>query len=1216
MTVTINPVIDGPNPVDPVDPTDPIDPTNPSADGNPLTGTVSTLEDTEVDLELGPLTAVDSTETISSVTIGGVPTGAILSAGTNNGDGTWTVDPADLDGLSLTPVEHSSDDFTLTTAVTFTQGDVSKVYNGSVEVTLEAVADAPAVSASDVNGDENSAIALDITGSLADNDGSESVTGYTISDVPLDATLSAGTDNGDGSWTLTAAELAGLTITPAIGHLSDIVLQVTIHNEDVDPDDSSQVDSNSATTSMTVTINPVIDGPNPVDPVDPTDPIDPTNPSADGNPLTGTVSTLEDTEVDLELGPLTAVDSTETISSVTIGGVPTGAILSAGTNNGDGTWTVDPADLDGLSLTPVEHSSDDFTLTTEVTFTQSGASQVYNGSVEVTVEAVADTPIVAGASDGVSSGAATGQNLFTNGDLQGTPVNGFLDGMNLSGWSTEFGSPDVNDEDNAAGGAASGSWINTPIVSGNGGTWVGMGIMEDFKEGISQTVSLAANQDYMISFEQASFGLQTGHLMFENNAYIKVSYTGPNGVNTLIGSSSVISAPASWDMQTMTFTAPESGSYEIIFEIANPGAAELAYLEIDGVEITEVDDASIALDITSSLTDNDGSESITGYTISGVPLDATLSAGTDNGTGVWTLTAEDVADLSITPAADYEGDIDLQITVYNEDVDPDDSSQVDSNSATTTLTISVEADEDALAPTLNFTLGDEQISAVGSIEIDNLNLIHQGVIQMNSNVQGSNNADYVIITGTQNNAGGVSTFNGNDLIYVKGWGNAQNVSVDGGGGSGDTLMLNMSAVQSLAPSGTTSGSVTFVGGGNLIYNNIETLVQDTSDTVTMTRSLSLMADLATDDGSESLSPVTFSGFPSGVELLEGNTTLAVSDGSDFDIAVSAGVSRSMTIEHAANVNVTVSASVSATNIASGDTATTQVSQVIDDILVGLEYETSSGARGVTDAEGIISFDQRDTIRFSVGAVVIGELIAANVQGRAIFLTDFQPVNGAVASSDYLTNMAVFLQSIDSNQLPDDGILIEADTRQAFALNDADLALLSLNEVNVMLVEKGFQPVEPGQALQHVSENLAEYSADNTAINMVELSLDALGLNYATEDAALNPGQTLQIEGLPEEAIASDGKWVDGVLTIEQAHAEQVADLKIILPEQVVGELEVSATIKLSQQDETDLQLIDSDIVMVEEENAMALMEPVCDCQLYPDSDEQLIISASEEVLVG
>ncbi|WP_231878735.1 hypothetical protein, partial [Oleiphilus sp. HI0125] len=208
--------------------------------------------------------------------------------------------------------------------------------------TLEAVADAPAVSASDVNGDENSAIALDITGSLADNDGSESVTGYTISDVPLDATLSAGTDNGDGSWTLTAAELAGLTITPAIGHLSDIVLQVTIHNEDVDPDDSSQVDSNSATTSMTVTINPVIDGPNPVDPVDPTDPIDPTNPSADGNPLTGTVSTLEDTEVDLELGPLTAVDSTETISSVTIGGVPTGAILSAGTNNGDGTWTVDP----------------------------------------------------------------------------------------------------------------------------------------------------------------------------------------------------------------------------------------------------------------------------------------------------------------------------------------------------------------------------------------------------------------------------------------------------------------------------------------------------------------------------------------------------------------------------------------------------------------------------------------------------------------------------------------------------------------------------------------------------------------------------------------------------------------------------------------------------------------------------------------------------------
>ena len=42
-------------------------------------------------------------ETIDFVTIGGVPSGAVLSAGSDNGDGSWTLSEGDLAGLTITP---------------------------------------------------------------------------------------------------------------------------------------------------------------------------------------------------------------------------------------------------------------------------------------------------------------------------------------------------------------------------------------------------------------------------------------------------------------------------------------------------------------------------------------------------------------------------------------------------------------------------------------------------------------------------------------------------------------------------------------------------------------------------------------------------------------------------------------------------------------------------------------------------------------------------------------------------------------------------------------------------------------------------------------------------------------------------------------------------------------------------------------------------------
>ena len=180
--------------------------------------------------------------------ISGVPTGASLSAGTDNGDGTWTLTQGQLTGLTLTPPSDSDADFTLTVTSTSTDGGDTAQTVDTFDVTVTAVADAPTVTANDVAGNEDTAIALDVTSALSDTDGSETLS-VVVSGVPTGASLSAGTDNGDGTWTLTQGQLTGLSITPPADSDADFTLTVTSTSTD------------GADTAQTVNLTAVADVP-------------------------------------------------------------------------------------------------------------------------------------------------------------------------------------------------------------------------------------------------------------------------------------------------------------------------------------------------------------------------------------------------------------------------------------------------------------------------------------------------------------------------------------------------------------------------------------------------------------------------------------------------------------------------------------------------------------------------------------------------------------------------------------------------------------------------------------------------------------------------------------------------------------------------------------------------------------------------------------------
>ena len=206
--------------------------TGPNADAPTLTANdVAGNEDTAIAVDItSALTDTDGSETLE-VVVSGMPAGATLSAGADNGDGTWTLTAGQLTGLTITPPADSDTDVTLTVTSTSPDGVDTAQTVDTFDVTVTAVADAPTLTANDVAGNVDTAIALDITSALTDTDGSETLE-VVVSGMPAGASLSAGTDNGDGTWTLNPAQLSGLTILPPASSDTDFTLTVTSTSTD------------------------------------------------------------------------------------------------------------------------------------------------------------------------------------------------------------------------------------------------------------------------------------------------------------------------------------------------------------------------------------------------------------------------------------------------------------------------------------------------------------------------------------------------------------------------------------------------------------------------------------------------------------------------------------------------------------------------------------------------------------------------------------------------------------------------------------------------------------------------------------------------------------------------------------------------------------------------------------------------------------------------
>ena len=172
----------------------------------------NTAEDTGTTITKAQLlaNADDAESGVAGLTVSGVS--ASSGTVTNNGDGTWGYQPAaNYSG----PVTFS-----------YTIGDGGTTTPGTASMTVTPVSDTPTLTLFDANGAEGAQIALSIASALTDTDGSETL-GLTITGVPASFSLSAGTDNGGGSWSLTPAQLVGLKLNTVANTVGDVTLHVT-----------------------------------------------------------------------------------------------------------------------------------------------------------------------------------------------------------------------------------------------------------------------------------------------------------------------------------------------------------------------------------------------------------------------------------------------------------------------------------------------------------------------------------------------------------------------------------------------------------------------------------------------------------------------------------------------------------------------------------------------------------------------------------------------------------------------------------------------------------------------------------------------------------------------------------------------------------------------------------------------------------------------------
>ncbi|MBS9904611.1 tandem-95 repeat protein [Vibrio alginolyticus] len=560
-------------------------------------------EDTPVPLDIdAALTDTDGSENLA-ILIEDVPEGSALSAGVDNGDGTWSLQPGELEGLEFIPSADFNGDVTLTVNATSTDVDTGTTATATQDVTIHI---SPTNDAPEVTGDISAITAEDNSITLTQ----EQLLEHAV-DIDGDDLSAINLSTNDENATVEMNEDGSFTITPSENFYGDIEFTY-------DVTDGEEV----VAAGLDLTVTPVNDAPEPQDQAF----------------TVGEDGILTFTDADLLTGATDVEGDNLTVEGVTYTGAD--GVL---TDNGDGTY----------SFAPNENFNGDVNFTFDV----SDGTDTTSANIDVSVTPENDPPVAGSTSYTVhednSITISDEQLLANSSDIEGDVAISSVsysgnDGvLEINGDGTYTFSPNENFTGDAS--------LDVVVVDEDGAvdtTTAGITVLEVNDPPIAGTTSYTIDEDEVITISAEQLLANSSDIEGEV-ALDSVSYSGSEGIFTDNGDG------------TFSFAPNQNFNGEVNLDVVvvdEDGATASTTANID---VLPINDAPVSGDLAYSV-DEDNSITLSQEQLLAQATDVEGDALTASNLvvdGDATVTANDDGSFTITPDANFNGDIDITFDI-------------------------------------------------------------------------------------------------------------------------------------------------------------------------------------------------------------------------------------------------------------------------------------------------------------------------------------------------------------------------------------------------------------------------------------------------------------------------------------------------------------------------------------------------------------------------
>ncbi|MDW1873925.1 tandem-95 repeat protein [Vibrio sp. Vb1026] len=981
-------------------------------------------EDTPVPLDIdAALTDTDGSENLA-ILIEDVPEGSSLSAGVDNGDGTWSLQPGELEGLEFIPSADFNGDVTLTVNATSTDVDTGTTATATQDVTIHI---SPTNDAPEVTGDISAVTAEDNSITLTQ----EQLLEHAV-DIDGDDLSAINLSTNDENATVEMNEDGSFTITPSENFYGDIEFTY-------DVTDGEEV----VAAGLDLSVTPVNDAPEPQDQAF----------------TVGEDGLLTFTDADLLTGATDVEGDNLTVEGVTYTGAD--GVL---TDNGDGTY----------SFAPNENFNGDVNFTFDV----SDGTDTTSANIDVSVTPENDPPVAGSTSYTVhednSITISDEQLLANSSDIEGDVAISSVsysgnDGvLEINGDGTYTFSPNENFTGDVS--------LDVVVVDEDGAvdtTTAGITVLEVNDPPIAGVTSYTIDEDEVITISAEQLLANSSDIEGEV-ALDSVSYSGSEGIFTDNGDG------------TFSFAPNQNFNGEVNLDVVvvdEDGATASTTANID---VLPINDAPVSGDLAYSV-DEDNSITLSQEQLLAQATDVEGDALTASNLvvdGDATVTANDDGSFTITPDANFNGDIDITFDI---------SDGSDTLVATADLTVN---------PVNDLPQPEDQAFTIGEDGV--LTFTDQDLLDGATDIDGD---DLSVEGVTYTGADGVLTDNGDGTYSFapnENFNGDVNFTFDVSDGT-DTVTANIDVSVTPENDPPVAGSTSY------------TVHEDNSITISDEQLLANSSDI---EGDVSIDSVSYSG-NDGVLEINGDGTYTFSPNENFNGEVSLDVV--VIDEDGATDSTTAGITVLEVNdppIAGTTSYTIDEDEVItisaEQLLANssdIEGEVALDSVSYSGSEGIFTDNGDGTFSFAPNQNFNGEVnldvVVVDEDGATASTTaniDVLPINDAPVSGD----LAYSVDEDNSITLSQEQLLAQATDVEGDALTASNLVVDG--DATVTANDDGSFTITPD----------ANFNGDIDITFDINDGSDTI---VATADLTVNPVNDLP---QPEDQAFTIGE--DGVLT--------------------------------------------------------------------------------------